>query len=171
MFIIRFNFFQSDSGCAGISKVRTELLYKTLPWDIKRFHICKFSEFNLPLEKEVEGSLLFWLNWYQPADSESTALRVCKEPCFSQSWAESETWLSPEGWEVGFLVLFFFFFKYIEILSYKALHGLTPSKCSIVRKNFKLPITVCLRIFLWFIGISFAKKSWAALHTLLLLVT
>lgn len=63
-------------------------------------------------------------------------------------------------------------FKYIEILSYKALHGLTLSKCSIVRKkkNFKGPLKVCVRTSLWFTGISFAKKLWAALHTLLLLV-
>ena len=32
------------------------------------------------------------------------------------------------------------------------------------------PPKVCVRTSLWFTGISFAKKLWAALHTLLLLV-
>lgn len=66
----------------------------------------------------------------------------------------------------------FFFFKHTEILSSKALHDLTLCKCSIVGKTLNdLVEYVCFRTFLWFSGISFATKLWAALHTLLLLVT
>ena len=79
MFIIRFNFFRNDFGYPGNPKVRTELLCVRLSWDIKTVpHLTSSVNFNLALKKEVKESFLFWLNWYQQADSESITLRIFK---------------------------------------------------------------------------------------------
>lgn len=81
MFIIRFNFFKNDFGYPGNPKVRTELLCIRLSWVphlISTTVLISSVNFNLALKKEVKESFLFWLNWYQQADSESITLRIFK---------------------------------------------------------------------------------------------
>lgn len=71
---------------------------------------------NLASKKEVEGSFLFWLNWYQQAGSESINLRIYKGAL-----------LLPEMMSGKNMVIFLrvVIFKHIEILNYKALHSFT----------------------------------------------
>lgn len=135
-----------------------------LSWDLKKvpcsvspvdFTVRKGRE-DFPVQIELVPPGRFW-NGTQGSK---------QELCFSltdESRNESSAWSpKPVCWNLwGCFVLLF---KCIETLSCKALHGSTPSKCSIVRKNFKPPIRACFRTVLWFIGISFPKKLWAALQ-------
>lgn len=162
----RIYLFQKWLRSSRESQRRTELLYIRLSWDIKKVpHFLSSVNLAWLSRKTLRGSFLFW---FQQADSECITLRVCKGTLILPELMRGKNITS--FWSQR--VFCFFFFKHTEILSSKALHDLTLCKCSIVGKTLNdLVEYVCFRTFLWFSGISFAQKLWAALHTLLLLLT